>query len=78
MVFEGDVIAVWKSVTRATGVAAITAAVAVMWPAMATAAGPGADFGQHVRTCAQTMGFDSTHNPGTHHGFAGWDSDHVC
>lgn len=39
----------------------------------ATAAGAGEDFGQHVRTCAQTMGFDGVHNPGMHQGFAGWD-----
>lgn len=31
------------------------------------------DFGQHVRQCAQTMGFSRAHNPGMHHGAAGWD-----
>ena len=31
------------------------------------------NFGQHVRTCAQTMGFSGDHNPGMHHGAAGWD-----
>lgn len=30
-------------------------------------------FGQHVSACAQTMGFSGTHNPGMHHGAAGWD-----
>ncbi len=35
-------------------------------------AGPG--FGQHVSQCAQTMGFNGDHNPGTHHGLSGWDS----
>ena len=38
----------------------------------------GAEFGQHVRSCAQGMGFDGTHNPGMHTGYAGWDPDHVC
>ncbi len=37
----------------------------------ASAAGT-SNFGQHVRTCAQTMGFSGTHNPGMHHGAAGW------
>ena len=32
-------------------------------------------FGQHVRDCAQTMGFSGTHNPGMHHGAAGWDGN---
>ena len=31
------------------------------------------NFGQHVSSCAQTMGFSASHNPGMHHGFAGWD-----
>lgn len=36
------------------------------------------DFGEHVSTCARTMGFDADHNPGMHQGFDGWDPDHVC
>lgn len=36
------------------------------------------DFGQHVRVCAQTMGFDGTHNPGMHRGHAGWTPEHSC
>jgi hypothetical protein len=31
------------------------------------------NFGQHVRTCAQTMDFSGEHNPGMHHGAAGWN-----
>ncbi|THJ06272.1 hypothetical protein E7Z54_06125 [Nocardioides sp.] len=58
---------------------AIAAAVATSAGAgAATAAGTGQDYGQHVRTCAQTMGFDGTHNPGMHTGFAGWDASHAC
>jgi hypothetical protein len=38
----------------------------------------GQGFGQHVLTCAQTMGFDGTHNPGMHQGFASWDGMHEC
>ncbi len=58
--------------------AAVTAAV-LLTPAMASAGtGTGRDFGQHVATCAQTMGLDGTHNPGMHRGFADWDPAHGC
>ena len=67
-----------KSLIKAAGVAAATAALALASPAVATATGSGADFGQHVRDCTQSMGFDGTHNPGMHHGFAGWHPGHVC
>ncbi len=51
--------------------------------AVATIAGPvaaagattGHDYGTHVATCAQTMGFNADHNPGMHHGYAGWPGD---
>lgn len=33
----------------------------------------GSEFGQHVALCAQTMDFDSVHNPGMHQGYHGWD-----
>jgi hypothetical protein len=33
----------------------------------------GEQFGQHVRECAQTVGFSRIHNPGLHRGFSGWD-----
>jgi hypothetical protein len=36
------------------------------------------EFGHHVSTCAQTMGFDGTHNPGMHRGAAGWEPHHAC
>jgi len=36
------------------------------------------DFGQHVRNCAQVMGFDGTMNPAMHSGYAGWDPAHPC
>ena len=41
----------------------------------ATAAG---DFGGHVSTCAQTIGFTADHNPGMHQGLHGWDPTHTC
>jgi hypothetical protein len=44
-------------------------------PGTAQAAKPAAnEYGQHVRHCAQTMGFSGEHNPGTHHGNSGWDA----
>jgi len=43
-------------------------------PGASSAADPAAnDYGQHVRHCAQTMGFSGEHNPGMHQGNAGWD-----
>jgi hypothetical protein len=33
----------------------------------------GDEFGQHVRECAQQVGFSGEHNPGMHRGAAGWD-----
>ncbi|EWT07752.1 hypothetical protein N864_23600 [Intrasporangium chromatireducens Q5-1] len=44
----------------------------------AQAADANSDFGQHVRACAQTMGFDGTMNPGMHQGRSGWDPSHDC
>jgi hypothetical protein len=37
-----------------------------------------AAYGQHVRECAQTMGFDHHHNPGMHRGISMWDPSHTC
>jgi Spy/CpxP family protein refolding chaperone len=51
-----------------------TAALVLGTPAAAQADPSGrADFGQHVPTCAQTMGFTGSHNPGMHQGYTGWD-----
>lgn len=69
---------VGKSLSRAAGIVAVTAALALLFPAAATAAGSGAGFGHHVRDCTQSMGFERGHNPGMHHGFAGWDPGHLC
>jgi len=44
--------------------------------AMRAGASTGHDYGHHVAACARTMGFNGTHNPGMHHGFAGWDGTH--
>lgn len=46
------------------------AGIAVAEPSPATPA----PFGQHVRTCAQDMGFDGRHNPGMHRGASPWHS----
>ena len=42
-------------------------------PSAAQAAPGSGNFGQHVSTCAQTMGLNGDHNPGMHHGASGWD-----
>ena len=62
--------------------AATTASVAlgvVLASASASAApADAAMYGQHVRDCAQSMGFDGNHNPGMHRGFSMWDPTHTC
>jgi hypothetical protein len=35
-------------------------------------------YGEHVRDCAQSMGFDRDHNPGMHRGISMWDPTHTC
>ena len=52
---------------------ALSVATFVLVPATAEAATGFSAFGQHVRPCAQTMGFSGMHNPGMHHGAAGSD-----
>ncbi|HEY3001251.1 MAG TPA: hypothetical protein VGJ44_02785 [Kribbellaceae bacterium] len=53
--------------------AAIAAAVTVSTAGAEAVPSAGDDFGQHVRVCAQQVGFSAEHNPGMHHGAAGWD-----
>lgn len=58
---------------------ATTIAVLAAAPGTAHADGTdGAAYGEHVVTCAQTVGFDGVHNPGMHDGFSGWDPSHQC
>jgi hypothetical protein len=46
----------------------------VIGASSASVADPGpTNFGQHVSSCAQTMGFTADHNPGVHQGASGWD-----
>jgi len=60
---------------RGTVLLAVVVTTALGAGAPATAAG---DFGEHVSTCAQTMGFSADHNPGMHQGFHGWHPTHTC
>ena len=68
--------------TMTIGLAARTAALSLVAAALVAgvAAPAGADdqFGDHVRTCVQTEGFDGAHNPGMHQGASGWTPDHAC
>jgi hypothetical protein len=66
-----------RQLSRATAVLALAGA-GVLAPGSAQAADANSDFGQHVTICAQTMGFDETHNPGTHEGKSGWELGEVC
>ena len=60
--------------TRARATILLAGAATVLTFALpGTAFAAPADYGQHVRHCAQTMGFSGGHNPGMHHGNAGWD-----
>ena len=56
------------------------AAVAVAATPVTASAEPetGQEFGEHVSACVQTVGFEGTHNPGMHEGFAGWTAMHDC
>lgn len=67
--------------TRMTkrGMGAAVAASALALTTLAGAPAYASDaFGQHVRNCAQMMGFDGQMNPGMHQGYAGWDPSHTC
>lgn len=63
---------------RAVCGAVATAALLTVAASAATPATAAGDFGEHVSTCAQTMGFSADHNPGMHRGFHGWDPSHTC
>ena len=59
--------------------AAVVALGAALAPSSASAATTdAAAYGQHVRECAQSMGFDHHHNPGMHEGISMWDPSHAC
>lgn len=57
--------------------AAAIAAVALLVAATPAQAAHGREFGGHIASCAQTMGFDGEHNPGMHNGHSGW-AGHTC
>ncbi len=59
-------------------VAAMAGVVALASAGWADTGATGRDYGQHVVTCTQTMGFSGNHNPGMHMGFAGWSPAHTC
>jgi hypothetical protein len=59
-----------------TGALATTLSVPAVTASADSDVGP--DFGQHVSDCAQPIGFDGTHNPGTHRGFTGWEPMDGC
>jgi hypothetical protein len=60
--------------TRLLALLSLPAAVLLMaGPAAAATPADAGNFGTHVSTCAQTMGFSGAHNPGMHRGVAGWD-----
>lgn len=66
-----------RTLLRTTAAVAL-AAVGLFAAGPAQAATSDSDFGQHARSCAQTMGFDGAHNPGMHQGRSGWEPGHTC
>ena len=66
-----------RGAKRVLGVVVVAGA-GLLVVAPARAVSQGADFGQHVRMCAQMTGFDGMHNPGMHQGRSGWGPDHDC
>jgi len=69
---ERAVMNIHKRLSAPAAIAALTAGI-VLLPATSASAAVDASFGQHVRVCAQTMGFSGTHNPGMHQGASDWN-----
>ena len=67
----------FKHTTHLAAVGTFLAA-AVLTVGAGTPAATAGDFGDHVSTCAQTVGFSADHNPGMHQGRHGWDPTHTC
>ena len=66
-----------KQITRLAPIATVLA-IAMLTVGAWTPATAAGDFGDHVSTCAQTIGFSADHNPGMHQGRHGWDPTHTC
>ena len=66
----------WVLRSGATGAAVVLGLMLATGTASASPADDAA-YGQHVRECAQSMGFDGAHNPGMHRGASMWDPGHV-
>lgn len=62
-----------RVIQSTVAVTAAIAALSIAGPASAQHGSEAGGFGHHVAECAQTMGFDGTHNPGMHRGASGWD-----
>ena len=67
----------WVLRSGATGAAVVLGVLLATGTAYAAPADEAA-YGQHVRQCAQSMGFDGVHNPSMHRGASMWDPGHVC
>jgi hypothetical protein len=65
-----------KRHVAATATAVLTVAI-VLLPASSASAADDRPFGQHVKDCAQSMGFSGAHNPGMHRG-ASVGREHDC
>ena len=63
----------FASATAAVALGAVLASTSA-----SAATSDAATYGQHVRECVQSMGFDQTHNPGMHEGISMWNPTHTC
>lgn len=67
-----------KHMTRLTAIGTALAGGVLLTAGVGAPAAASGDFGDHVSTCAQTVGFSADHNPGMHRGRHGWDPTHGC
>lgn len=67
-----------RPLARTVGITGATVLMAFAGSGIPTAVASGQDYGQHVRMCAQDVGFDGSHNPGMHTGISDWDRTHAC
>lgn len=67
-----------KTVRAVAAGAAVLGAVLALSVGTTGSASASDEFGQHVRTHAQEMGFSGNMNPGMHQGFHGWDGTCMC
>ncbi len=67
----------FKQMIRISAIGTVLAA-AVMATGAVAPATAASTFGEHVSSCAQTVGFNADHHPGMHQGRHGWAPSRSC